>query len=318
MERTITPEERIKRAEEIYNRRRNNSLSNINYTGESTKKEKINIGLLKKMALQILICMVIYVIFYLIKNTSYFFSDDVIEKTKEFLKYDINFQNLYNQAITMLNDNRNNIPFLNNLLQNSEENLENTQENNVNSEKAVESTNNSEETNTENSETNSTEVGVGGGKEENTQENTSTNNEKKTQMEVDAEFLKANYNFINPVKGTVTSRYGAREATDIISANHYGIDIGVALGTEIVASTDGTVEQVSEEGEYGKHIKIRNGEAVTLYAHCSELLVKEGQEVKQGEKIALVGQTGKATGPHLHFEIRRNNNIINPDYILKF
>jgi murein DD-endopeptidase MepM/ murein hydrolase activator NlpD len=318
LERTITPEERIKRAEEIYNRRRNNSLSNINYTGESTKKEKINIGLLKKMALQILICMVIYVIFYLIKNTSYFFSDDVIEKTKEFLKYDINFQNLYNQAITMLNDNRNNIPFLNNLLQNSEENLENTQENNVNSEKAVESTNNSEETNTENSETNSTEVGVGGGKEENTQENTSTNNEKKTQMEVDAEFLKANYNFINPVKGTVTSRYGAREATDIISANHYGIDIGVALGTEIVASTDGTVEQVSEEGEYGKHIKIRNGEAVTLYAHCSELLVKEGQEVKQGEKIALVGQTGKATGPHLHFEIRRNNNIINPDYILKF
>lgn len=318
MERTITPEERIKRAEEIYNRRRNNSLSNINYTGESTKKEKINIGLLKKMALQILICMVIYVIFYLIKNTSYFFSDDVIEKTKEFLKYDINFQNLYNQAITMLNDNRNNIPFLNNLLQNSEENLENTQENNVNSEKAVESTNNSEETNTENSETNSTEVGVGGGKEENTQENTSTNNEKKTQMEVDAEFLKANYNFINPVKGTVTSRYGAREATDIISANHYGIDIGAALGTEIVASTDGTVEQVSEEGEYGKHIKIRNGEAVTLYAHCSELLVKEGQEVKQGEKIALVGQTGKATGPHLHFEIRRNNNIINPDYILKF
>ena len=90
------------------------------------------------------------------------------------------------------------------------------------------------------------------------------------------------------------------------------------MGTEIVASTDGTVEQVSEEGEYGKHIKIRNGEAVTLYAHCSELLVKEGQEVKQGEKIALVGDTGKATGPHLHFEIRRNNNIINPEYILKF
>ena len=223
-------------------------------------------------------------IFYLIKNTSYFFSDDVINKAKEFLKYDINFQNLYNQAVTMLDNNKNSIPFLNNLLQNS---------------------------NTEN-------PGIGGGKEDNTQVENSKEDKNKSQMEIDAEFLKANYSFINPVKGTVTSRYGAREPTDIISANHYGIDIGASTGTEIIASTDGKVEQVSEEGEYGKHVKIRNGEAVTLYAHCSELLVKEGQQVKQGEKIALVGETGKATGPHLHFEIRRDKNIINPEYILKF
>ena len=321
MERIITPEERQRRAEEVYNRRRNNSLSKINYVSENTNKEKVNFSLLKKMALQILICMVIYVIFYLIKNTSYFFSEDVINKTKEFLKYDINFQNLYNQAITMLNDNKSSIPFLNDLLQNSENNSNTTQENTVNSEGNQESANSTENANTEvqnNEEKNSENVGMGGGKEENTQAETEASNENKSQMEIDAEFLKVNYNFINPVKGTVTSRYGAREPTDIISANHYGIDIGASIGTEIVASTDGTVEQVSEEGEYGKHIKIRNGEAVTLYAHCSELLVEEGQKVKQGEKIALVGDTGKATGPHLHFEIRRNNNIINPDYILKF
>lgn len=309
----------MRRAEEVYNRRRRSSLSNINYTNESYSKEKINITLLKKMALQILICMVIYVIFYLIKNTSYFFSDDVISKTKEFLKYDINFQNLYNQAITMLNENKNDVPFLNNLLNPSDENstTNEVQENNTNTENTQENT--VENSIVENNVIeNNINVGVGGGKEENTQAETETSNENKSQMEIDAEFLKANYNFINPVKGTVTSRYGAREPTDIISANHYGIDIGASMGTEIVASTDGTVEQVSEEGEYGKHIKIRNGEAVTLYAHCSELLVKEGQEVKQGEKIALVGDTGKATGPHLHFEIRRNNNIINPEYILKF
>ena len=323
LERTITPEERQKRAEEVYNRRRNNSLSRINYTNENQRKEKINISLFKKMTLQILICMVIYVIFYLIKNTSYFFSDDVINKAKEFLKYDINFQNLYNQAVTMLNDNKNNIPFLNNLLQNSsdETNSNEVQENSVNTENSQDNTNNVENTNTDTQNTeniNTENVGVGGGKEENTQVEANVSNENKSQMEIDAEFLKANYSFINPVKGTVTSRYGAREPTDIISANHYGIDIGANMGTEIVASTDGTVEQVSEEGEYGKHIKIRNGEAVTLYAHCSELLVKEGQKVKQGEKIALVGDTGKATGPHLHFEIRRNNNIINPEYILKF
>ena len=291
MERTITPEERQRRAEEVYNRRRNNSLSKINYTNENIVKEKVNISLFKKMILQILICMVIYVIFYLIKNTSYFFSDDVINKAKEFLKYDINFQNLYNQAVTMLDNNKNSIPFLNNLLQHSNENETNKED--INSISANEEGN---PTNTENA------------KED----------KNKSQMEIDAEFLKANYSFINPVKGTVTSRYGAREPTDIISANHYGIDIGASTGTEIIASTDGKVEQVSEEGEYGKHVKIRNGEAVTLYAHCSELLVKEGQQVKQGEKIALVGETGKATGPHLHFEIRRDKNIINPEYILKF
>ncbi|CDE83049.1 metalloendopeptidase-like membrane protein [Clostridium sp. CAG:273] len=330
MERTITPEERQRRAEEVYNRRRNNSLSKINYTNENIVKEKVNISLFKKMILQILICMVIYVIFYLIKNTSYFFSDDVINKAKEFLKYDINFQNLYNQAVTMLDNNKNSIPFLNNLLQNSNKNETNKEDinyisaneegNPTNTENVINSNNGNDknEVKQNNENSNTENAGIGGGKEDNTQVENSKEDKNKSQMEIDAEFLKANYSFINPVKGTVTSRYGAREPTDIISANHYGIDIGASTGTEIIASTDGKVEQVSEEGEYGKHVKIRNGEAVTLYAHCSELLVKEGQQVKQGEKIALVGETGKATGPHLHFEIRRDKNIINPEYILKF
>lgn len=70
LERTITPEERQRRAEEVYNRRRNNSLSKINYTNENIVKEKVNISLFKKMILQILICMVIYVIFLF--NKKYF------------------------------------------------------------------------------------------------------------------------------------------------------------------------------------------------------------------------------------------------------
>ena len=81
---------------------------------------------------------------------------------------------------------------------------------------------------------------------------------------------------------------------------------------------EGTVTLASEEGEYGKHIDITNGDVLTRYAHCSKLLVKEGQKVKQGDKIAEVGSTGKSTGPHLHFEIRRNNRTINPEYILNF
>ena len=81
---------------------------------------------------------------------------------------------------------------------------------------------------------------------------------------------------------------------------------------------DGTVTVSSSEGEYGKHIDIENGEILTRYAHCSKLLVKEGQKVKQGDKIAEVGSTGNSTGPHLHFEIRRENRTINPEKIIKF
>lgn len=137
-------------------------------------------------------------------------------------------------------------------------------------------------------------------------------------MELDAEYVKKKIKFQIPLKGTVTSRYGAREKTEIISANHQGIDIGANQGTIITAAMDGTITLASEEGEYGKHIDITNGDILTRYAHCSELLVKEGQKVKIGQKIAKVGQTGRATGPHLHFEVRRNNRVINPEYILKF
>ena len=81
---------------------------------------------------------------------------------------------------------------------------------------------------------------------------------------------------------------------------------------------DGTVTLVSTEGDYGKHVKIENGEVSVLYAHCSELDVTEGQEVKMGDCIAKVGSTGKATGPHLHIEIKREDRYIDPETVLPF
>ena len=81
---------------------------------------------------------------------------------------------------------------------------------------------------------------------------------------------------------------------------------------------EGIVEQVSNEGDYGNHIKIRCNNVYTLYAHCSKIFVKEGQIVARGQKIASVGNTGNSTGPHLHFEIRVEDRFIDPAKIVSF
>lgn len=306
LERTISIEERIRRAEEIYNRRRTGS--GIRVAGNSVnraKKEKVS--LFKKMILQLAICAMIYIIFYLIKHGNYIFSEEVINKTKEFLSYDINFGNLQNQISVFINSNKDKL-----WNENIDTNEANSQTNTVEEEATnKEAENKIEETNT---------VGGIGGAATNevVEDEGEKKEEKKSQAELDIEYVKENYSFIIPVKGTVTSRYGKREATEVVSANHAGIDIGADTGTAIYAAMDGTVTVSSSEGEYGKHIDIENGEILTRYAHCSKLLVKEGQKVKQGDKIAEVGSTGNSTGPHLHFEIRRENRTINPEKIIKF
>ena len=298
MEKTISQEERIRRAEEIYYRRKTAGNSGIRVSSNSVNtNSKPKISLFKKMLLQLAICAVIYIIFYLIKNTNYIFSDDVINKTKEFLSYDINFGNVYAQVSSFIENNKDKLPFFG-----TTETMQQTTQQNTQPEANM---------------INEVAGGIGGA-ETNEIETNNTDTTKKSQMELDAEYIKKNYNLILPLKGTVTSRYGAREATEVVSANHQGIDIGANTGTIITAAMDGTVTLASEEGEYGKHIDITNGEILTRYAHCSELLVKEGQKVKKGQKIAKVGQTGRATGPHLHFEIRRDNRVVNPEYVLKF
>ena len=115
-----------------------------------------------------------------------------------------------------------------------------------------------------------------------------------------------------PVAGTITSQFGHR--VDPITgegSSHTGTDIACAEGTPILAATDGVVTVAngldSWGGSYGYYIKINHGGGMeTLYAHCSSICVTTGQQVQAGEVIGYVGHTGRATGNHLHFEVRIN------------
>ena len=118
-----------------------------------------------------------------------------------------------------------------------------------------------------------------------------------------------------PVKGTyISSRYG--DSVDR-SSGHKGLDIAAPTGTTIVACGDGTVKFAGWYYGYGYLVRIDHGNGVeTYYGHCSKLYVSTGDKVSAGDKIAAVGATGEATGPHLHLEVRVNGVTVNPQNYL--
>ncbi|MFZ7231111.1 murein DD-endopeptidase MepM [Avibacterium avium] len=95
---------------------------------------------------------------------------------------------------------------------------------------------------------------------------------------------------------------------------HKGVDFSMSIGTPIIAPADGTVEKVAYQANgAGRYIMIRHGrEYQTVYMHLSRPLVKAGQQVKRGQRIALSGNTGRSTGPHLHYEFHINGRPVNP------
>lgn len=334
MEKSISQEERIRRAEEIYSRRRyNNRYGESLYRSGETRNRyqpqetrKIKGKMINKMIIQMIVCVIIYTCIYMLQYSNYLFSKDMVEKTKEVLSYDISIENLYNKSNEFFSNLQKKFNWGVNNEQNDNVNVEaqdqNTEETNIENSNAESSENTSEANNenvdnseisqndasTEVTNNDTTQLAVGGADE--TQQE-----EEKSQEEQDIEYVKQNVSIIWPIKGVITSRFGNRTPTEIVTANHKGLDIAGNMGDNIVSAMDGTVVQYSKEGDYGKHLRIQNGEVLTLYAHCSELLVQEGSTVKQGDVIAKVGATGRATGPHLHFEIRRDDRFINPELI---
>ena len=304
MEKVMSVEDKIRRAEEIYYRRKNQEIP----IGEKLKKpikEKKNMKLLKKMIKQIVICLLLYGIFYLIINNNYIFSEDFTQKAKEILSQDINFSQIYYSIInTVKQDNQttdNNIE----QITEQEKTKEEIQENDENIGGAEEIIT-VQEQNVENVDITQTEVAQ------------SKEIPVLSQMEQDANQIKSTTNFIKPVNGTISSMFGLRNpTTSTVPKNHTGTDIAATTGTPIISATNGTVIYSSSEGDYGKHLKIQVNDVIVLYAHCNKLYVKEGDIVEQGQKIAEVGSTGNTTGPHLHFEIRYQERYVDPQLILE-
>ena len=286
MEKVMTVEEKIRRAEEIYARRKQGTSKPVATVNVSSEKEKKDIKLLKKMIIQILICIIIYLVIYTIQNNKYVFSEDFTNKANEILSYDTNFFELYNNV------------------KNSVINLFNKDN--------------------ENSEENNNENAIGGAEEKisSSQEidvsEPQIEKQELSQVEQDIQSIKNTTTFVKPVEGVISSKFGQRDtATGSVPKNHTGTDIAANLGTKIISATDGEVVLSSEEGDYGKHLKIQIGEVSIIYAHCNNLYVKQGDMVKQGQEIAEVGSTGNSTGPHLHFEIRYQERKIDPQSILE-
>ena len=113
----------------------------------------------------------------------------------------------------------------------------------------------------------------------------------------------------------VTSAFGYRQDPFTLSPSfHSGLDIAAPLDTAVYATADGTVSEAGYGSANGNYIVIRHGNGIqTKYLHLNKILVKPGKKVKKGQKIGLVGSTGRSTGPHLHYEVIKNGKTVDPE-----
>lgn len=236
MERVMSVEEKIRRAEEIYERKRQGENKTV---AKVTVNDKKDIKLLRKIIIQILVCVAIYLIIYTINNNQYVFSEDFINKVNEILSYDTNFGELYNKAEEMIKQffNKNEVVLPENSIGGAEgsveENIVENVQNTTNESQVQQEVNN--ESNEQNDNENNNEVNI----------------QTLSQEEQDIINIKNTSSFIKPVEGVISSKFGYREsATGSVPKNHTGTDIAANIGTKIKSATDGEVVLASEVGDY--------------------------------------------------------------------
>jgi len=127
-------------------------------------------------------------------------------------------------------------------------------------------------------------------------------------------------NTVSPVVGYLNSPFGYRDhPVNGKYSFHSGADISANAGDPIGAFADGVVEYVGEDQTYGRYLQLDHGDGIkSFYAHCREVCVRKGQRVTAGEKVAVVGATGRATGPHLHLELKCCGLRVDPAYYVDF
>ena len=212
MERTMSVEEKIRRAEEIYERRKQGNAKPI---ATVSVREKKDIKLLKKMIIQILVCVSIYLVIYTIQNSNYVFSEEFLKKVNEILSYDTNFSQIYenikNQII--------------NWIPKQEENKQ-------------ERIGGAEETTQQIDIQNNQEQSIEEQNQETQEETTQDAQQPLSPEEQDIQNTKNTASFIKPVQGTISSQFGKREnATGSVPKNHTGTDIAANTGTKIISAT---------------------------------------------------------------------------------
>ncbi len=116
-----------------------------------------------------------------------------------------------------------------------------------------------------------------------------------------------------PVEGIITGRFGKWRGGKHRGHYHVGVDIAAPYGSKILSPLDGTVAFVGHKGGYGLTVIVDHGEGIsTLYAHNSEVMVSEGDNIKKGQLLSKIGLTGHSTGPHLHYEVRLEGKPVSP------
>lgn len=139
--------------------------------------------------------------------------------------------------------------------------------------------------------------------------------EKPTVKSADKKELEMSGNFIMPLKGRITSLFGKRTAPKTgASTDHPGVDIAAPVGTPVRAPENAVVQKISNNPTAGLHINLGNGKGALMHRllHLSDVKVKEGDIVKQGEVIASSGNSGLSTGPHLHWERYEQGKLVDP------
>jgi murein DD-endopeptidase MepM/ murein hydrolase activator NlpD len=151
----------------------------------------------------------------------------------------------------------------------------------------------------------------------------SSTQESTTEPQILPSTTFASFNIQNPVQAKVDySQYGIQSAdlpvhgrlTQGYTSTHHGLDFGVVVGTPVRSTIEGTVAFAGwSEAGYGNLVIVENGPYKTYYGHLSDIPVTVGQTIQKGEVIGLSGNTGKSSGPHVHYEIRRNHVQIDPN-----